>query len=333
MGSKPRDSQEMSTASAGANAASQAQANLANQQSAYGKQFHDQLFGTDGHSGTLTPFMDPAKLEAVGPQGVYADQYKAAVGQNAKAGQNVLAQVNRNLASRGFGNAPSGFAADEARKTMLDTADANQGAYLDQAGKSHNEALSNFWDATNLASGNAATATNAAIQANSSAAGTYANLYNTASTPQPSALGSIVGGGLQAGGQIGAAAMMCPAAGSKIRLLDGTDKLAEELQQGDVLLGIDGEGCEILIQPSARNVWTVTTTLNGGAQSTTSQSHAWVRAKGGYVEAQHGSGATVALDGGSALIESVADAGYRDVFPLTLSGSNSYLCDGIWSLS
>lgn len=206
MGSKPRDSGTMASSSAGAQASDQALANQATQSTAYAKEAHDMLVGADGKSGTLSPFLDPSSLNVSAPTGAYKAQYNQDIGQISQQSQQTQGSVARANAARGFGNAPAGFAQDEQRQAA-ETATSQKGqAFTQLAGQSYQDALSNFWNATNIASGSAATNTNAAISADSAAASNYANLYGNASQPVPSALGGIIGSGLQAGGSVGAAA-------------------------------------------------------------------------------------------------------------------------------
>lgn len=209
MGSKPTDSRTMSSASAGAQQADQALAAQATQSTAYAKQAHDLLFGagTDGKGGTLSQFLDPNSLNVDGPTGAYKLQYQRAVGNIAKQSADVRGSVARANAGRGFGAGPAGFAQDEERQAAESQIDRQGAAFTDYAGKSYADALNNFWNATNIASGSGAANTNAAIAADSAAANNYANLYGTASAPRPSPWGAIIGSGLQAGGIAGSAAM------------------------------------------------------------------------------------------------------------------------------
>jgi hypothetical protein len=116
--------------------------------------------------------------------------------------------VSRFLANRGFGaNLPAGFAEDQERRAAEDQIDRQGAAFTDYAGKSYQDALQNFWRAGGALQGEGDTALSASIAADSAAANNYANLYGTASTPKPSVIGSLVGGGLQAGGAVGNAAM------------------------------------------------------------------------------------------------------------------------------
>lgn len=216
MGSHPTDKGTMTSASAGAQAADAALAKQADQSTAYAKQAHDLLFGQGtvpgsglsalGGQGTLTKFLDPASLNVQSPTGVYDLQFKKAVEGIANRGAQDRGAIQRGFASRGFGNAPAGFVSDEQRQQLADQSNQHGAAFTDLAGKSYADALNNFWNSTNIASGSGAANTNAAISADSAAANNYANLYGDASRPVPSALGAIVGGGLQAGGQVGAAA-------------------------------------------------------------------------------------------------------------------------------
>jgi hypothetical protein len=205
MGSKPRDSSTMNASSAAAMQRDQALARQADQNTAFSQQARTTQFGEDGKSGTLGGFLDPSKLNVSRPTGTYDLQYKQFLGQNAKNFQNARGSMARQVADRGFGDAPSGIAADEFRKLGRDQADSEGGAFTDFAGKSYQDALGNFWRSNDALSGQGGGAMSAAIAGNTASAGNYANLYNTASTPVPSAMGGILGAGLGAAGTVGAA--------------------------------------------------------------------------------------------------------------------------------
>ena len=333
MGSKPRDSGTMSNASAGAQAADQALAAQATQNSAYAKQAHDLLFGagTDGKGGTLSKFLDPKSLDVSGPTGTYGLQYNQAVGNIAKQSQDVRGSIARANASRGFGNAPAGFAQDEARRAAEDQVGEQGAAFTDYAGKSYQDALQNFWNANNIATGSGAAATNAAIAGDSAAANNYANLYGTASTPRPSALGGIIGSGLQAGGAIGAAAA-CPCEGGMLLGMDGKEKAVEFWRKGEELKGIDGKPCPLLADP--RVVIRDSVEVKGLRNKTrVSIDHTFALPLGGYEFAFKSTALNVRHGDEVVTIMEVIELGAKDVYVLEIGGSHSYRVDGFWSLS
>jgi hypothetical protein len=243
------------------------------------------------------------------------------------------------MASRGFGNAPSGFAADQSRLAAEDQVGAQGQAFTDQAGRSLTDATNDFWNATNLASGAGAAATNAAISGDSAAANNYANLYGTASTPRPSAVGSIIGGGLQAGGSVGAAAM-CPVEGSLILMHDGTERLVEQLRKGDELRGVDGQPCALLNDPHM-SLRSSVELRSGELAHKCSAEHTLMLGFGGYTFAAKAEGKRTLARGdgslsspaGHSTIELVTDIGRQPIYFLEIDGSHTYRADSFWAMS
>jgi len=356
MSSKPRDSGTMSAASSGAQASDAALAKQADQSTAYAKQAHDLLFGSGipqtgsglaalGGGGTLTKMLNPASLNVSEPTGAYGLQYQKATENIANQGVQNRGAIARGFASRGFGDMPAGFVADQSRQELADESNQKGAAFTDLAGKSYADALNNFWNASNIASGSGAANTNAAISADSAAANNYANLYGTASTPKPSLLPTLVGGGLQAGGQIGAAAA-CPCEGAMILQMDGTEKPIQACKKGDLWQGIDGESCELLEDPAPVGKESVSVTADKFT-TRVSDSHTLILASGGYVYAHAAQGKQVTCGRGSPMdqlsrsllpdeylhVATVEPIGIQIVYMVNIGGSHSYRVDGFWSLS
>lgn len=334
MSSKPRDSGTMASSSAGAQASDQALANQANQSTAYAKQAHDMLFGsgtTGSTGGTLSNFLDPNSLNVSSPTGAYKLQYNQDVGNIAQQSQQTQGSVARANASRGFGNAPAGFAQDEQRQAAEAATSQKGQAFTQLAGQSYQDALSNFWNATNIASGSAATNTNAAISADSAAANNYSNLYGTASTPNPSALGGIIGSGLQAGGAVGAAAE-CPCEDAVMLMMDGSEKLVQDLRRGMQLRGIDGRPCPLLADPriTVRDSVEVHTL---DAKTKVSVDHTFALPSGGYEFAFKADAMNVRYKDATATVMAIIELGALPVYALEIGGSHSYRADGFWALS
>lgn len=367
MSSKPRDQGTMTAASSGAQASDAALAKQADQSTAYAKQAHDLLFGAGTGTGsgtgavtggTLSKFLDPNSLNVSEPTGAYGLQYNKTTENIANQGTQNRGAIARGFASRGFGNMPAGFVADQSRQELADESNQKGAAFTDLAGKSYADALNNFWNASNIASGSGAANTNAAISADSAAANNYANLYGTASTPKPSLLPTLVGGGLQAGGQIGAA-VACTCKGSMILQMDGTEKPIEDCKKGDLWQGIDGEPCELLEEPTAIEaecvrlstgencIWiSVNPTILSGDgtrySAKVSKTHTPVLACGGYEYAEYCADKLVAVGKSlsapnqvmtAAKVESVENIGINTVYSVKIGGSHSYRVDGFWSLS
>lgn len=323
----------MQSSSAGAQASDQALAAQAAQQTQYGKQAHDLLFGSgaDGKGGSLSQFLDPNSLNVSGPTGAYKLQYNNAVSNIAQQTKNATGEVQRSLASRGFGNAPAGFAADQLRQTQQGQVAQQGAAFTDLAGRSYSDALQNFWNANNLASGAGAAATNASISADSAAANNYANLYGTSSTPKPSVLGQVIGGGLQAGGAVGAAAA-CPCEGSLLLGFDGIEKPVQAWDKGQELMGIDGKPCVLLSAP--RRILRDSVEIKSlTGRHRCSIDHTFVIPQGGYIFAHSAKAQNVRYEDGITTIMDSDEIGNQPVYVLELGGSHSYRADGFWALS
>lgn len=334
MSSQPRNSGVANSSAAGASASDSALASQATQATAYAKQAHDTLFGsgTSGSSGgTLSSFLDPNSLNVSKPTGAYGLQYNQAVGNIAQQSQQTQGSLARSMASRGFGNAPSGFAADQQRQAAEAATTQKGQAFTQLAGQSYQDALSNFWNANNIASGSAATNTNAAISADSSAANNYANLYGTASTPVPSALGGIIGSGLQAGGAVGAAAA-CPCEDALMLMHDGTEMPVQDTRKGMEFRGIDGNPCMLLADPRVvvRDAVEVGT-IEG--RTRVSVEHTFALPLGGYEFAFKSTALNVRYKDEIATVLETKTIGAQRVYALEIGGSHSYRADGFWSLS
>jgi hypothetical protein len=199
----------MASSSAGAQAADQQLASNAKQNQDFLNKARTKLFGPgvgdgDFSGGTLSKFLDPNSLNVDAPTGTYKLQYNKAVENIAKGSQDVRGSIARYNASRGFGSGPAGFAEDQERRAAEDQVGQHGAAFTDYAGKSYQEALQNFWRGAGALQGEGDTALSASLSADTAAASNYANLYGTASTPTPNIWSSVLGGGLQAGGQIAA---------------------------------------------------------------------------------------------------------------------------------
>lgn len=336
MSSKPRDSGTMSAASSGAQQADATLAANAAQNQTFTNNARKSLFGSaDGSSltgGSLSKFLDPNSLSVSGPTGTYGLQYNKAVENIANQSANARGSLSRYMSSRGFGNAPAGFAADQERKSAQDQVSQQGAAFTDYAGKSYQDALQNFWRASGSLSGEGDSALSAALSGDSAAANNYANLYGTASTPNPSVLGSVIGGGLQAGGQVGAAAAACPCSDAKMLMHDGTEKLVQDLRKGMELAGIDGKPCPLLADPQVVYREAVEVgTLEG--RTRVSVDHTFSLPLGGYEFAFKSNALNVRFKDGIATVMEVKKIGAQDVFQLEIGGSHSYCADNFWSLS
>lgn len=208
MGSHAQDKTTQTAASAGAQAQDQQLAANAKKNQAFADQTRQSLFGTYNPTtgmysgGSVSPYLDPSKLNSGGLSGSYADAYKNETNQLANNTKNAVGTTMQDLANRGMGKSPAGFAADQERKAYQDQAATQGSLYSGAEQAQHNENLSNYWNATDMLNANATNTANLSLQANQAAASNYSNLYGTASQQVQSgwstALGAI--GGLAGAG-------------------------------------------------------------------------------------------------------------------------------------
>lgn len=266
-------------------AASQQDMALSAQNAATQKQMLSKLFGTGsgGNEGSLGGMLDPAKLNDANLSGAYKSAYNQGTNQLSKDYANQKGSLAQAWANKGMtsGSTPSGFQADQERQLGGAEADSRGQAFTGALGAQHQEALNNFWNAGNIASGQAATAGNNALTGAANSGNSSASIYGTAGAYHPSPFGSALGAGLGAAGTVGAAAM-CPTSGMKIMMADRTAKPVEELTKGDALLGIDGAADELVEIELSRpvHVCDVSTAFRTVRVSVT---HTFERADGGWV--------------------------------------------------
>ena len=154
---------------------------------------------TNSYSGgSVSPYLDPSKLNQNGLTGTYANQYNNAANQLASTTQNSVGTTMQNLASRGMGATPAGFAADQERQAYQTQAGQLGNLYAGAAQNQYSDAEQNYWNANNLLNGSANTNQAAATSNNASAAGTNTSLYGTASQQKANPWGTVLGaaGGL-----------------------------------------------------------------------------------------------------------------------------------------
>jgi hypothetical protein len=332
----------MSSASTGAQAADQQLATNAAQNQKFTNSARQSLFGSsDGSNltgGTLSKFLDPSSLNVSAPTGTYGLQYNKAVEGIAKNSADVRGSLSRYNASRGFGDGPAGFAQDQQRRASEDQTNQQGAAFTDYAGKSYQDALQNFWRASGSLNGEGDSAMSASIGADSAAANNYSNLYGTASTPQPSVLGQVIGGGLQAGGTVGAAAASkakstpCPCEGAMILMYDGTEKMSQDVRKGDFFLGEDGDPCPVLETPvMALRPCVEVRSITG--RTRVSSNHTFSLPKGGYEFAGNAETRNVKFGDGVEAVTEVKDIGAQIVYGFIIGGSHTYRADKFWALS
>ena len=304
------------------------------QNAALQKQLSTSLFGngSPGSTGTLSGMMNPANLNQTGLNSNYQTQFnegKNQIGQSTAQQRGQLAQSFANSGATGS-STPNGFQADQMRQLGSSQADQQGQLYAGLKGQQYSDALSNFWNANNIASGNAASSGNTATGAAGNSGSSSASVYGTAGAYHPPAAATIAGSALQAGGQVGAAAM-CPVDGSLILMSDGSLKKVEEIVVGDRVMGMDRRGDEVIeIQPTLQNVCTI---ITAHLRTTVSESHTFERWNGGYCFALKAQGENLELQLGDAgmVIEVQPLAEKAMCHHIMLKRSHGYCCDGFWS--
>jgi hypothetical protein len=331
------DPATQATASAGANAQAQAAANLSNTYNQEQQQQYKTLFGGGGSTdsgGTLSKLLDPSTFQNIhGPTGAYALQYKQAVGNLAQQTSAQRGQLRQQEANEGWGtNSPSGMAQDANLQLELGQ-NAQQGQLFTQAAtNSYNDALSNFWNATNIAAGQAATSQAGALGANAQSAQTYSNLYGSATQPYTTTSVSPFGAIAGAAGQAGSAAIMCTAEGTLILMFDGTEQHVERIRSGDQLMGIDGQPCFVQSDPESRFTECVEVGVDE-RKVVVSEAHTFQLERGGYTFASDTLGQKLFTSFDGDAINFAEHVGEKKVFFLDINGSHTYRANGFWSLS
>jgi hypothetical protein len=221
MGTHAQDSATQKTASAGATANDQQLAANAAQNQQFANQTRASLFGnydpTSGKysGGTESQYLDPSAMNQPGLNGTYLNQYNNAANKVAQNTKDAVGTTMQNMASRGMGRTPSGFASDQERKAYQDQAGELGDLYSSTNQAQHNEALNNYWNANNMLNSNASQTANLSVQGNQAAAGNYSSLYGTASQQVQSGVGAVLGTVAGLGGAAGSAMTGAGAMGLK----------------------------------------------------------------------------------------------------------------------
>jgi hypothetical protein len=332
MGGGQANSGQATTAANNADAASQQNLALSNTMGARYNQLMSQFFGSGapGSKGTLSGFLDPNSLNVTTPTGAYKLNYENTVKQTENESRGNQANIIRQAAANGLGLSSPAIA-EMARRTGLDTANLKGQDFASAVTQQHNDALQNFWGATNVASGQASGAGTGAVAGASGAGSTAANVYGTAGAYHAPAAATIAGSALEAGGAVGAAAM-CPASGSKVLMADGSHKNVEDLRKGDSVRAIDGT-VDMLTADPIPGWQDVVTVRTSDFAVCVSKSHWFDRSICGYVLAGDSLSESLRTQKGNQVVsEIVPGAAKERCWDLTLSPSHSYCVDGFWSL-
>lgn len=185
MGSHAQDQKTQKAASTGAQAQDTQLAANAQKNQQYADTTRQNLFGNyqggKYSGGLLSQYLDPNLPNQAGLSGSYLQNYNNAANHLAQGTQNAVGTTMQNLASRGMGRTPAGFAADQERKAYQDQASKMGDLYSTAAQAQHEENQNNFLNAANMLNSNASQTANLSLQGNQAAANNYANLYGNAS--------------------------------------------------------------------------------------------------------------------------------------------------------
>jgi hypothetical protein len=327
---KQTNAAQAAAANAGATAAANNSTALSQQYNTQQQQQYNNLFGANGKSGSVGGFLDPSKLNVTSPTGVYALQKTGADQVAAKQyGQNA-ANITSAAQQAGFGpGTPSGFVQDQQNRNARSLADTRGTNFGNAVSNQYNDALSNFWKAAGMSQAQGTAAQGGALQGNNTAASTYGNLYGTAGQGHVVENSNLLGNMIGAGGQVGAAAVCC-VAGTKIRMVDGTDKPVELLVVGDEVLSADG-GRDLVVGITEVMRATLRLATTSGHKLECSYEHALLRPSRGYVNAHEALDEVVMTDGGVTVVSRIEKAQHTLVYSPQLSRTHTYLANGLWS--
>lgn len=338
MGSSPKQNntgQATASFNQATNASNQASA-LAGKYGGQGDAIFNSLFGgVDSKTGkvkgggTLSQFLDPSKLNVDRPTGVYGLQYQNARGQLAKEAQAQRGSLSRSMANRGFGSSMSGMEASNLVHQGVDVAGQRGQLFAQGAQASYQDALQNFWTATGMENDAMNASRGAAVTSSGNAGQIAANLYGTAG--QAHMAQSPIGAAIGAAGSIAGGAIACPVIGSKITLIDGTKKNAEDLTTADFVLGLSGESNPVTEFPIRRKRTAVQCDFRFHS-TRVSIEHTFPKVGGGYKFAKNIKDVMVPTDKGDEMGITVSDLGEMEVVQLFIGGDHSYFVDGVGSL-
>jgi hypothetical protein len=343
MGGGVANKKDANTAAAGAFGAGQLDTNLANKNQGRADSLDETLYGKGG---PMMRFLSGSDLNRSDLGGVYKQGFDQTVAAGEKEGsqayKNIVGQANNS----GVG-LDSGLSFDAARKNALDKAAMKGSAYATAAGAQHDEALRNFWGATDSAATTANAARSGAIAGAGQAGQTYNNVYNTAGQYHQGAAAGIIGSAVGAAGQVGAAAMTggasapgsaasaCPTGHCLIGTKNATKTnqyCAVNLKKGDPIEQMNGHYGMLENNPLKVYAAVVIVKTSGGRTTRVGSKHCFSLVSGGYVFADEAFGSLIRSRTGEDQVASVTPDGFDYVYPLLVGGDHTYICDDLWSL-
>ena len=191
MGSHAQDSSTQKAASSGAQSNDATLDANAAQNQAFANQARQSLFGTQGANGQYSggsesQYLNPSSMNQSGLSGTYLNQYNNATNNLANQTKNAVGTTMQDMANKGMGKSPAGFAADQERQAYQTQAGQQGNLYAGAAQQQHSDAMTLYQNANNMLNANATNTANLSVQGNQAAAGNYASLYGTASQQTPS---------------------------------------------------------------------------------------------------------------------------------------------------
>lgn len=210
MGSSAQDSSTQKAASTGAQSSDATLDANAAQNQQFANQSRQSLFGTFNPStgtysgGSESQYLNPSSLNQNGLSGTYLNQYNNAANTVANTTKNAVGTTMQDMANKGMGKSPAGFAADQERQAYQTQAGQLGDLYSGAANQQHSDAMTMYQNANNMLNSNATNTANLSLQGNQAAAGNYSSLYGTASqqvaNPWATAAGAVAGLGSAASG-------------------------------------------------------------------------------------------------------------------------------------
>src|ERR1700674_539174 len=309
--------------------------NAAGSSTATGEGLNATLFGTPkpgggGMSGgTLSGMMNPASLDVTQPTGPYALQYNQAKAQGATNTDQAKQAIDREAGQRGFGTgAPSGYTGFLKSQADMSNAQNNGQLFSQFAGNSYQDALNNFWKATNTASGTANTQTGQGT-------GAYTNLYGTGQKAATDTRGQNIGildSALSAGGTAASGAMTCLCEGTMLMLADGSLIAVQNVLPGMPLASQNGKENRVTALRIYEAVQCVKIEAMNGCTLCASRKHTIVLPLGGYARMEDALLQYVRTYKGPSIVRTMIDLGKQTVYQVLTDGSHDYLSSEFWSL-
>ena len=338
---------QAAAANSGATSAANTASGLSQQYNTQQQQQYNNLFGADGKSGAVSPFMDPKSLNVSSPTGVYALQKTGADQASAAQYAANKSNITSDAQQAGFGpNTPSGFVADQQNKNARSLADSRGTNFANATTNQYQDALANYWKAIGTSQQQGTAAQGGALQGNSTANQTYSNLYGTAGHGNVVTSANYLSPILGAAGDIGSAALgpagiatnaavsCCCAEGTMVRTGLKEFTAIEKLFEGATIFGLreDDENPNLIRRPLAFAMRPcVRIKTDDGRELICSTDHTLLVAGGGYASADESLDRSIRTRDGLVKIVEVTEVGERRVVRLHLEAPHVFESNGLLS--